>query len=72
MPKSTKSGYTEVSDHLITGAAKAAVEQAKGGEVQITVNHIPGAPFKVVNLGAGKLAWGVGGSGAVAHGETQE
>jgi hypothetical protein len=74
MPTSTKSGHTEVSDHLITGAAKAAVEQAKKGQVQVTINHVPGEPFKVINLGAGKLAWGVGGGGgsAIGHGGVQE
>ncbi|MFI5253093.1 MAG: hypothetical protein ACHQQQ_11760 [Bacteroidota bacterium] len=58
-----------VSDHLLTGAAKAAAEKAITGKVQVTVYNYPGRPFQVIDLGGGRLAWGVGGgSGGVSYG----
>ncbi len=59
-----------VSDHLTLGAAKAAIEQAGAGPVHVEIHNVPGQPFRVINLGANRLAWGVGGGAASLGGET--
>lgn len=63
---------TQVSDHLTLGAAKAAIEQAGAGPgpVNVGIHNIPGQPFRVINLGANRLAWGVGGGAASLGGAT--
>jgi len=63
---------TPVSDHLTLGAAKAAIEQAGAGPGPVTVeiHNVAGQPFRVINLGANRLAWGVWGGAASLGGQT--
>ena len=42
---------------------ESLVERAKEDKVEITLENVPGKPFKIINKPGGIFAWGIGGCG---------